>query len=166
MISAEFLASEVRRSVSGHAWFGPSLAEILAGVDAERATQRVDGVPYSIWELVSHVAVWARYAAYRLDGGVPRELDELDWPPIPDVGEGAWATARDDTSDACEHAARALAALSDEALDVVDRDTPTDAAGDPVTLRRIVSGLSQHVAYHAGQIALIKRILASSTAPA
>ncbi|MDZ4178009.1 MAG: hypothetical protein U1E29_02060, partial [Coriobacteriia bacterium] len=81
MNSAVSLAAEVRRSVSGETWFGPSLSELLAGVDAGRAAERVDGVPHSIWELVLHLAVWARYAAYRFEGGVPRELDEANWPP-------------------------------------------------------------------------------------
>jgi uncharacterized damage-inducible protein DinB len=166
MNSAESLASEVRRSVSGETWFGPSLAEVLAGVDAGRAATRVDAVPHSIWELVTHVAVWARYSAYRFGGGVPRELDEANWPPVTDATEIAWAAAQADALDACQRAADSLAALTDEALVGVDDTTPTDAMGDPVTLSRIASGLAQHVAYHAGQIALIKQLLAPRGAPA
>ncbi|MDZ4179133.1 MAG: DinB family protein, partial [Coriobacteriia bacterium] len=131
-----------------------------------RAAERVDGVPHSIWELVLHLAVWARYAAYRFEGGVPRELDEANWPPVLDAGEISWAAARDDAFDACERAARALAALSDSVLDAVDTNTPMDAMGEPVTHRRVAFGLSQHVAYHAGQIALVKQLIAHGGAPA
>lgn len=165
MNSAESLASDVRRSVSGETWFGPSLTEVLAGVDARRAAERVDGVAHSIWELVLHLAVWARYAGYRFEGGVPHELDEANWPPVLDTRETAWAAALDEALGACEHAARTLAALSDGVLDAVDTNTPMDATGEPVTLRRVASGLSQHVAYHAGQIALVKQLIAHGGAP-
>lgn len=112
-----------------------------------------------------HLAVWARYAGYRFEGGVPRELDEANWPPVLDTGETAWAAVREDALDACERAARRLAALSDGVLDAIDTNTPMDGTGEPVTLRRVASGLSQHVAYHAGQIALVKQLIAHGGAP-
>jgi hypothetical protein len=40
-----------------------------------------------------------------------------------------------------------------------------DGTGEPVTLRRVASGLSQHIAYHAGQIALVKQLVAHGGAP-
>ncbi|MHB1137166.1 MAG: DinB family protein [Coriobacteriia bacterium] len=160
------LVEELRRSMSGQTWFGPPLAELIADVDATAASRHVTGTSHSIWEIVSHLGVWARYAAYRFRGGVPRELDEENWPPIPCADEQAWATACEALFAAYDEAADALSILPAERLDAVDPTTPVDQDGEPVTLRRVAAGLAQHAAYHAGQIAVIKRLSADESAPA
>jgi len=43
------LADQLRRAFKGEAWHGPSVLEILDGIDAKRAaTHPIDGV-HSIW---------------------------------------------------------------------------------------------------------------------
>jgi uncharacterized damage-inducible protein DinB len=163
---SEALVEELRRSMSGQTWFGPPLAELLANVDATAANRHAAGASHSIWEIVSHLAVWARYAAYRFGGGVPRELDEENWPPIPCADEQAWAAACEALFAAYDEAADALSILPVERLDSVDAATPVDQDGEPVTLCRVAAGLAQHAAYHAGQIAVIKRLSADESAPA
>lgn len=165
MTETEPLASEIRRSVSGETWFGPSLAVVLDGVDARAAACCPDGASHSIGEIVAHVAVWARYATYRFEGGAPRELDEDDWPSAAIPDEQSWELVRADALASCESAAQAVAGLAAEALDAVSDSTPRDELGEPVTLRRIASGLAQHVAYHSGQIAVLKRLSGSRRSP-
>lgn len=161
---AASLSAEIRRSVSGETWFGPSLSELLLDVDAHEASDGVGALTHPIWEIVEHLAVWARYAAYRFEGGFPRELDEENWPR----GEGdqqAWSQARAALFTAYEDAASALDAVPPDRLDAADATTPADANGQPVTLRRIAAGLAQHAAYHAGQIASIKALVRSDASP-
>jgi len=160
------LAAEIRRSVSGETWFGPSPLELLEGIDAAQARQHVEGAVHSIWQLTSHLSVWARYATYRFEGGVPRELDEENWPVPTNDDEHGWSQTREELVDAYERAAEALSTLSVENLDTVDDLTPRDENGEPVTLRRVAAGLAQHAAYHAGQIAVIKQLEESLAAPA
>lgn len=160
----ESLSAEIRRSIAGETWFGPSLSELLQDVDAREASTNVNGVAHSIWEIAGHCSVWARYATYRFGGGAPRDLDEENWP----AGGGdklAWSQARDALFAAYEGAASTLVALPPDALDAADPSTPIDANGDPVTLRRLAAGLAQHAAYHAGQIASIKALARTESAP-
>lgn len=154
------LTAELRRCMSGQTWFGPSLAAILEDVDVATASRRAPGAAHSIWQIVRHLAVWARYAAYRFEGGVPRELDEENWPSAEVVDEASWASAREGLLAAYDEAVHALDAMPVERLDAIDATTPIDADGEPVTLRRVAAGLAQHAAYHAGQIAIIKGLLA------
>lgn len=160
----ETLISEVRRSMSGQTWFGPSLTALLEGVDATVARCRAPGTSHSIWEIVRHLAVWARYAAYRFGGGAPRELDEEDWPSIDVADAEAWSKACEALFAAYDEAVDLLGITPVEQLDAVDAATPVDEDGEPVTLRRVAAGLAQHAAYHAGQIALIKRLLTEDDA--
>lgn len=160
------LTGELRRCMSGQTWFGPSLTAVLEGVDAATASRRAPGVAHSIWQIVCHLGVWARYAAYRFEDGVPRELDEDDWPPASSVDDVGWASAREAMFAAYREAERALGAMTAERLAGVEPTTPVDADGEPVTLRRVAAGLAQHAAYHAGQIAIIKQLLADPDAPA
>lgn len=160
------LNAELRRCMSGQTWFGPSLTAVLEGVDAATASRRAPGVAHSIWQIVCHLGVWARYAAYRFEGGVPRELDEDDWPPASSADDVGWASAREAMFAAYREAERALDAMTAERLDGIEPTTPVDADGEPVTLRRVAAGLAQHAAYHAGQIAIIKQLLADADAPA
>lgn len=154
----ESLAAELRRSMSGETWFGPSVSVLLGDVDFSSASRVAAGEPHSIAQIVFHMAVWARYAAYRFSGGEPRELDEANWPETSEVDDAAWTAAREGLLGAYERAACALLAMAPEQLDAVDDSTPVDADGVPVTLRRVAAGLAQHGAYHAGQIAVIKRL--------
>lgn len=157
------LAAEIRRSISGETWFGPSLSVLLQDVDAHEANRSVNGIAHSLWSLASHLAAWARYAGYRFQGGPARELEEENW-PVGAGGETEWSDARASVFAAYESAAAALETLTEEALDVVDALTPVDDMGEPVTLRRIAAGLAQHAAYHAGQIAVTKHLLRTGDA--
>lgn len=160
----DLLAVEVRRAIEGDPWFGPSAMSLLAGMEAGFAYDRAPGVNHSIWEIVRHMTSWARYVAYRVAGGAPREPAEGDWPPVPSKDAVEWAEAVADLRRSHEELVRALDASADGALDVVAADTPVDDSGDPVTLRRAVVGVAQHDAYHCGQIAVLKQSLAAASA--
>jgi uncharacterized damage-inducible protein DinB len=165
MSEADSLAAEVRRAVAGDPWFGPATHALLADVDAATAQVRLPGANHDIWEIVRHLTVWARYVAYRLDGGVPRDPEEGDWPAVTRTDDAAWAEALDELCGAHDEVVHALGHVSEEALDAVTDLTPRDDAGEPVTLRRVVAGVAQHAAYHTGQIAVLKRLAAARSDP-
>ena len=68
----EELLDTVKRSFDGDAWHGPSVKEVLDGVDEEAAKRKLPGV-HSIWELALHIAGWTGEVALRLEGKAPSE---------------------------------------------------------------------------------------------
>lgn len=152
------LAGEIASAVSGPAWFGSSLAEALDGIDALTAVRRVDGITHSIWEQVLHATAWTRHVAYRLGGGAPGEPADGDWPEVGAMDEGAWTAAVAALRTETDHLVKALAAYPDSALDEVPGDGIDDLGG--VTLYRLAAGVAQHDAYHAGQIMMLRKVLA------
>ncbi|MDF1506305.1 DinB family protein, partial [Roseisolibacter sp. H3M3-2] len=95
------LADTLRRSVDGHAWHGPSLVELLEGVDAHAAATRAVPGAHTIWELVLHLTAWTREVARRVDGAAPAMPVEGDWPDEPiHADEAHWRDARQCASSA------------------------------------------------------------------
>lgn len=159
MRNADRLADEVRRAAEGAPWYGPSATKVLEGVDAERAATHIAGATHSIWEIVLHTAVWARYMAKRVAGAPPHDPKEGNWPAVGATDATAWAEAVEDLMRAHLELASALAGADDAALDAIDDATPHDSLGEPVTIARGVAGVAQHTAYHCGQIAVLKQVL-------
>jgi uncharacterized damage-inducible protein DinB len=150
------LSGEVQRAFDHGPWHGSSVADILADVDASLATQRpVDGA-HTIWEIVLHMTGWVREVVRRLGGAPPGVPPEGDWPPVGPASADAWQRTRADLAAAHEELLAALARFSPAHLyDTIQ--APGAAPQDAVTFYQTVHGLVQHDAYHAGQIALLKR---------
>jgi len=151
MIQTESLADLLERTFRGGAWHGPAVAEALAGVDAAAAARRPLAGAHSIWEIVRHLTVWNEVPRRRIDGERLQDLPaERDWPAVGDVSEPAWhsALAALEESHAALHAR--VRGLGDAQLD-------EPVAGSDPTVRGMLLGVLQHNAYHAGQIALLKK---------
>jgi hypothetical protein len=107
---------------------------------------------HSIWGLVRHVTVWVEVVARRITEGRAIETpDAGDFPAVTETSEAAWAAALED-----------LARQHQRLLDVVAR---LDAAkvdevvpGKDYAVAVMLHGTAQHYAYHAGQIAILKKL--------
>ena len=147
-------AETLRRSHDGDSWQGPSLSELLAGVIAAQAAARPIANAHGIWDLVLHLAAWHRVVRRRIAGETIVAIpDAEDFPSVDDTSEAAWAAAKG-----------ALHASSAETVDLI-RAFPLDRLDEEVpgkgySYRHMLSGVSAHDAYHAGQIALLKKALA------
>jgi len=124
---------------------------LLRGVTAQQAAARPIAGAHSIREIARHAAVWQEVVARRAAGEDVRPTAAEDWPPVGD-GEAAWSELR-------ERLAREAARLAV----AIDGLSPRQLAA-PVVRRRytvghLLNGLIEHHAYHAGQIALLKRAL-------
>lgn len=142
------ITDQLRRMYDGPAWHGPALAPLLADVTARQASARPLPNAHSIWEIVLHLAAWLRIARERLSATQTRDhTDAENWPPA----AGSWP----DTLAALEREQRSLeqAILSfpDPRL-----DDPAPAS-EPQTFYILLHGVIQHVAWHAGQIAILKK---------
>ena len=145
---------------SGEPWYGPSTLSLVGGLSAtEAAAHPIEG-GHSVWELLLHMIAWQNEVLRRLRGSDPAWPEEGDWQKITDSREGSWeqvkASLASSTSQLEEHLGST--AVDYEALVGTARSREL-ASG--VTIGETVLGLIQHNAYHTGQIALLKRALAS-----
>jgi uncharacterized damage-inducible protein DinB len=142
----------------GEPWHGFSTQRILDGISADHAAARPGGGAHSIWEIVLHMTAWTHEVASRLSGHEPADPAEGDWPPAGETTD----QERQATLAALDAAQRDL---SDAAAAVPDaRWSERIGVGDPAlgtgrTPLETLEGLAVHHGYHAGQIALLKRML-------
>ncbi|HUQ98291.1 MAG TPA: DinB family protein [Gemmatimonadaceae bacterium] len=154
----EALRQDLRNVYAGSPWHGSSITDVLNGVDADTAAQRMIPTAHTIWELVLHMTGWTREVTSRLKGAAPKSPPE-DW-PVPRFGGGAsaWKSALDDFASAHREVEEVVAALKPEDLVRWIGDKRDPALGAGVTVGTLIRGLIQHHVYHEGQIALLKRV--------
>lgn len=143
------IRDQLERSLTGPAWHGPALLEVLEGVDHEDAAARPIPDAHSIGELVGHVDTWMRVVTRRLGGDATPVTAEEDFPAVPADAAG-WAEALRSLEDAGRELDAYLAASSAETLTY-----RTPQAG--FTVLQVLDGVVQHNLYHAGQIAVLKK---------
>lgn len=164
MSELQHLADTIRRAHEGDAWHGPSLSEVLEGVTAEQAFQRF-GDTHSIWELTEHAIAWQDIVRRRMNG---ERLDdenltwEVNWPPVPSPTEENWQRTLKRAAVANQQLCQRVLEFDDEKL---KSPTPGDKSkldsivpGKDYTFAVMLHGAAQHVVYHAGQIAILKKL--------
>ena len=160
MNEAARLIDELTRVMQGDAWFGDSLETILDDVTPAMAAKRPASAVHSIWEIVRHLTAWTGEVHRRLEGEPAGEPREGDWPAPSGTTGAAW---RADVAAYMHAHSRLLQRLereSDESLFAPTNDPRDRSAGTGVAKDVMLHGLAQHHAYHGGQIALLKKLLA------
>ncbi len=143
---------QLHRAYEGPAWHGPALREILDGVTWETAALHPIPGAHSIWELVLHITAWITVPTHRIEGAViPTISAQHDWPAPPTPSEAAWQQTLEQLSQAQQSLETVVAALPDERL----RDKILGEV--PYSIYATLHGVTQHILYHAGQIALLKK---------
>jgi uncharacterized damage-inducible protein DinB len=154
MSEATRIADQLRRAFAGDAWHGDSLFEILDGVTAAQAAARPIKNAHTIWELVLHIAAWDNAVLRRL-GGVAVELsDTQNFPTVTDTSETAWRKALAEVQRVHDELVEAVSVLPDSRLDEI----VPGKEGAHYTFYYMLHGVVQHELYHAGQIALLKKM--------
>ncbi len=130
------------------AWHGPDLAAALADVTAESAYTRPAPGRHNIAEVAVHHAWCAWSVAGQLTGRTlaPFPLSGEDWFPLDGEGELAWPAIAQLVADQQAKLAEAI----DGGASVLSDDERF----------ALVLGVTCHAVYHAGQIQLIKRLIA------
>jgi uncharacterized damage-inducible protein DinB len=148
------IADQLRRAFAGDAWHGDSVFEILEGVTAAKAAARPIKNAHTIWELVLHIAAWDNAVLRRL-GGVAVELsDAQNFPTVTDASETAWRKALAEVQRVHDELVEAVSVLPDAQLDQM----VPGKEGAHYTFYYMLHGVVQHELYHAGQIALLKKM--------
>ena len=155
MKETERIQDQLRRAFEGGAWHGPSVLELLDGVTAEQAAARPIPGAHSIWELVLHIGAWEGACNRRLAGDRAELPTEEDWPAVNDVSDEAWEKTKAALREGHYTLRESIALVEDTHL-----DEPI-LQGMP-SVYATLHGAVQHDLYHAGQIAILKKLGAAT----
>lgn len=157
------IADQLRRALVGgddeesvgEAWHGPAVETLLLDVDAAQAAARPVPGAHSIWEILQHMTVWLEAVRIRVEEDRPYDpTPRQDWAEVTDTSAEAWQALQ-------ERHRRAGDALEEVIEQLDDRRLELGVAGKAYNGYVMLHGIIQHELYHAGQIALLKRALAS-----
>jgi len=156
------LLDQLHRAFDGDPWCGPSLLTNLEGVSAAQAAQYPIQNAHSIWEIVIHVASWTAIVRRRIADRKPLQPgDADDWPALPaDRGEPSWQGALAELRTAQQQLLAFVETLPDEELDRTIGATFEPPQGASYTAYQMLHGVAQHYLYHAGQVVLLRKLLA------
>jgi hypothetical protein len=143
----ETLSRILREGYGPGAWHGPDMAAAIADVTSDVAYQRPGAGRHNIAEIVVHHAWTVRNVVGSLTGDAPAfPLEGEDWFELSGESDLSWADAVAllDGMHAKLNAA------------IAGGRTPGDGS-DPLD---IVLGVTCHAVYHAGQIQLVKLLIA------
>lgn len=152
--AAALLVRTLDEAYRGPAWHGPSFLATLRDCSIEEARHRVAPGRNTIWELVLHAAYGKHILRVRLTNErrrFPRALARSWWPVAPDPTLPQW---REDLA-LLETSHRALveAVATAPAARLARR-----RSGRRHTIGEEILGLALHDTYHAGQIALLRKL--------
>lgn len=132
-------------------WHGPNLKQSIRGVSAKQAAWRPGAGRHNIWEETLHAAYWKYEVRRRIEGGKKGSfaLKGSNFFPRPEkamANEAAWRADKN----LLEREHRALRTAIEKVL-----DTPRGAK-----FLTQMYGVALHDVYHAGQIRLLRRLMA------
>lgn len=143
------IADAYRAVTIKDAWYGPSLAQLLAEISPELATAPPVPGAHSISELLQHLLLWNERVRNTSESH-PLEpwQAELEWaePPI------AWSelvTRWNQSRDLLEERMRNFPAA----------DLAKQVPGRTYAYEKLLEGIVQHTIWHAGQIAMVRSML-------
>jgi uncharacterized damage-inducible protein DinB len=149
------LEEQVKRALEGDAWHGPSVLEILEDVTAAQAAAHPIAGAHSIWELVLHLSTDYGLVLRRM-GGNARPLTQSEgWPTVPEPSAENWSDSIRMLKQLNYELRQAILSFPSQRL-----DEPL-LAEPPYTAYTQFIGVTQHHLYHAGQMALLKKVLGS-----
>lgn len=135
----------------GNHWHA-SLGELLRSLSAEQAAWRPEQGGHTIHEVLAHLAYSATEVASRLRGGKPEWDEARSWVTTPaGLTDADWDAEIVRYEAARSGLAEAVAALTPGEL-AADRGEGRSTYGE------MAQQLVHHEAFHAGQIALLRRL--------
>ena len=145
------IEDQLRRALGGEAWHGPSVLELLANVTEAQAAAKPLAGAHSIWEIVLHITAWVDAARRRVEGDEAKLTAEQDWPAVRETGEAAWKAAGEGMRNAHQ-------ALDETILQLEESRLNDRVPGQQYSVYFLLHGVVQHDLYHAGQIAILKKL--------
>jgi hypothetical protein len=146
----KILARVLREGYGPGAWHGADMKAAIEAVTAEDAFRRPAAGRHNIAELALHHAYYVREVRSRLTGAAqePFVLEGGDFFTLDDAAALSWDKVK-----------ATLAAEQQRLAAVVDDEQQIVGKTDDEKLE-LVLGITCHAVYHAGQIQLIKKLIA------
>lgn len=155
--TAEILEKKLDNVLYGEPWYGTPIYEIIENVSFEAAFERPGKSVHTIAEIVLHMFSWTEEVLDRLNGKPAGLPVSGDWPPPGTPDEETWKLWVADLKLVNVNLVKAIRNLS---ADQWDEPTNDERGGEPVTTHaELVDGFIQHQIYHAGQIAILAKII-------
>jgi uncharacterized damage-inducible protein DinB len=154
MTEIQRILDQYDRVMNGDAWHGDPVWTILEGLAPEQAAMRSNSNAHSIWELVAHMNFWETEVCRRLQHLPPRSPENLNFPATPEVTAEKWNKTLQDFRQSNSDFRSALSRLEESQL-----DQPLPGRDNSAYVE--VHGVIQHNLYHAGQIALLRKIISA-----
>jgi len=156
---ADRLIDQFKRAHDGDPWHGSPVKAILKGVTAEQAARTPANGAHSIWALVLHMTGWRNEVAQRAKGKPAGEPAAGDYPEVGDPTPARWKAALAALDASHANLVEVVRGMSDEHLLKPTNDPRSRPLGTGVSYYELLHGIVQHDAYHAGQIAILKKVL-------
>ncbi|HEY5489665.1 MAG TPA: methyltransferase [Gemmatimonadaceae bacterium] len=148
MTQGERIAADLRRAWNGAPWHGPSVAEVLGRLIARQAAARRSRSSHTPWQLVLHLVTWVDTPLRRIDDPAYAPPEGADFPEPSSTSDDQWRLDVARLGAVVEELAQRVAVMPDEALAAL-------VGGHGYTYTTMMDGVAQHLAYHAGQVAIL-----------
>jgi len=156
----ELLVRNLERAFRQSSWHGPNLRGSIRGVDLEAAAWRPQPGRHNIWEFVVHAAYW-KYRVYRHLTVDPESFDlrgsNFFERPQPELSAASvWSEDLQRLDRWHDLMLESVRRLDDARL------AEKLSARSSWSFEDLIAGAAAHDVYHAGQIRLIRRMLAAA----
>jgi uncharacterized damage-inducible protein DinB len=144
------IEDQLNRAFLGDAWYGDSLTEILAGVSAEKAVAHPVSNVHSILEIILHLTFTQDVMRQRIEGEdvIINGAEDLFF--VETASEAEWKEAVEMLEISHQQLRKVIHNLS-------EADLHRTIVNQNHTVYFLLEGLIQHLTYHAGQIAILKK---------
>jgi len=151
MTRTQQIADAYRAVTVKDAWYGPSLAELLAQTSPQLATTPPAPGAHSIAQLLQHLLLWNE-----------RVRNTSDTTPLPAwQAEKEWAEPTIPWNDLVARWNQSRDLLEERLRNFPVEDLSKQVPGRSYPYETMLDGIVQHTIWHAGQIAMISSILRS-----
>jgi uncharacterized damage-inducible protein DinB len=145
MNKCEEIADAYRKVTIAGAWYGPSVAELLARIAPEQAVKKPEGGTHSMQELLQHLLLWNE-----------RIRNTSDACPLPKwEAEKEWAEAPIPWEELVERWNKSRDLLEERLRTFLVADLAKQTPGRTYPYEFMFSGIVQHTIWHSGQIAMV-----------
>ncbi len=136
----------------GGAWHGPSILELVKGITAKEAGYKAGNI-HNIAELIYHITSWRIFVLKRLQGDSSYNIedDKANWGNLGKVDQLELETLLMEMTLSHDELIKELDTKNDTFLDTI-------VPGSEYTYYTLIHGIIHHDLYHAGQIAIIKKL--------
>lgn len=157
MTTAELLEQKLNNVFSGQPWYGTAIYEIINKVTFETAFEKPANAAHNIAEILLHMMSWTEETIDRLNEKPASEPVSGDWPATGSPTKEKWTTWVDDLKLLNINLIKTIQDLPEQKWEqsIID-----ERGSEPVSTHAgLVNGFIEHQVYHAGQIAILTRII-------